>query len=264
MSFSNPNVELTYNGNGSDDTFGVNFTYLEGETSSIAVELWDYTDPDLPVQQSFVLNVDYTIDESGYPATNVVTTLPVPVDFKIFIYRNTPKMQPSNFVNGSFPAESVEEAIDRIAFIGQENAAKLDRVIINPIGGPELDTTTILSYESRITQNETDIAQNADDIAQNAADIAAISGDTVVILATDPTTHAATDGEIIIVKESNITINLPTPDLGVKVRVKMDGDRSGVTVNHASGIDGFGSTYTLSSIYESLSLVADGTQWYIF
>lgn len=253
MSFSNPNVELEYNGNGSDDTFGVNFTYLEGETSSIAVELWDYTDPDLPVQQSFVLNVDYTIDESGYPATNVVTTLPVPVDFKIFIYRNTPKIQPSNFVNGPFPAESVEEAIDRIAFIGQENAAKLGRAILNPIGGPTSTTEDILSLEPRVAQNETDIAALQTSV-----------GSTFVELAVASATHAASAGEYIIVKESNITINLPTPDSGSQVRVKMDGDRSGVTVNHASGIDGFGSTYTLSSIYESLSLVADGTQWYIF
>lgn len=253
MSFSNPNVELTYNGNGSDDTFGVNFTYLEGETSSIMVELWDYTDPDLPVQQSFVLNVDYTIDESAYPATNVITTDPVPVDFKLVIYRETSKIQPASFTNGPFPAESVEEAIDRIAFIGQENAAKLDRTITNPIGGPTSSTETILQLDPRVTQNESDIA-----------DLQSSVGSSFVSLAVASATHAAAAGEYIIVKESNITINLPTPDSGSQVRVKMDGDRSGVTVNHASGIDGFGSTYTLSSIYESLSLVADGTQWYIF
>ena len=48
MSFSNPNVKISYDGNGADDRFGINFYYLEGSESVIQAELWDYSDPDNP------------------------------------------------------------------------------------------------------------------------------------------------------------------------------------------------------------------------
>ena len=268
MSYSNPNVELTYDGNGSDDTFGVNFTYLEGETSSIVVEQWDYTDPDNPSQQSFVLNVDYTIDESGYPATQVVTTVPVPVDFKLVVYRSTPKIQTTSLVNGAFPAESVEEMVDRVSFMAQENDAKLDRAILNPIAGPTLDMTDLLNIQSDVGQNQTDIATNASDIATNAADItanqaaiAALAPPTVTILSTASATHNAADGDILIVKASDITVALPAPTINHKVQVKMEDIQTNTIITGT--IDGNAGGYTLLSSYESVSLVSDGTQWYI-
>lgn len=149
MSYSNPNVGNIYNGNGSDTIFGVNFDYFEAETSVIQVELWDYdTDPLLPVKQSFVLGVDYTIDESGYPATNVVTTVAVPNNYKLYIYRSTTPIQSTSYANGAFPAESVEEQLDKTTQIAQENrwlnekAVKLPK-IIEDLGqfDPELPDT---------------------------------------------------------------------------------------------------------------------------
>jgi hypothetical protein len=305
MSYSNPNVELSEDGNGVDSLFGVNFSYLEGETSSIIAELWDYTDPDNPSQQSYVLNVDYSIDESAYPATNILTTIPVPSNFKIFIYRNTPKIQTTSLMNGAFPAESVEDMVDRISFMAQEVDAKMGRAILNPIGGPTVDISDILdntdnidanttniatntidiaanlasigintgniaTNSSDISTNSSDISTNSSDIATNSSDIAAnsllisgLSPPNLVSLAVASTTHAAADGEIILSKASDITINLPAPVLNTKISVKMDGLQSNTIVNSAAGIDGFGTSYTLLSTYESLSLVSDGTQWYI-
>lgn len=291
MSYSNPNVELTYDGNGSDDSFSVNFHYLEGVTTSIIAELWDYTNPDLPVKESFVLGVDYTIDESNYPNTLVNTTVPVAVDFKLIVYRSTFPIQTSSFVNGAFPAESVEEGIDKAMMATQEQSAKLDRALLNPIGGPSLDIDQLLAAIDQVNTNTTDISDNVNAIAVNVANIAInnsaiganlaaigvnsasivvlqgqvalIAPEVLIPLVTASVTHAANLLEILLVQASDITIVLPAPVLSGKVKVKMDGLHLNCTVQSVAGIDGFGTSYTLSSMYESLSFVSDGTKWFI-
>lgn len=291
MSYSNANVEITYDGNGSDDSFGVNFHYLEGVTASIIAELWDYTDPDLPVKESFVLGVDYTIDESNYPNTLVNTAVPVAVDYKLIMYRSTVPIQTSNFVNGAFPAKSVEEGLDKVMMATQEQSAKMDRALLNPIGGPSIDidqllagldqvqvnsdnisdnATNIATNASSILINASNISSNAGAISANSADITTLQGqvgliapEVLVPLATASSTYAASILEILLVQASDITIDLPAPVLSGQVKVKMDGLQSNCIVQSASGIDGFGTSYTLSSTYESLSFVSDGTQWYI-
>lgn len=301
MSFSNPNVKISYDGNGADDRFGINFYYLEGSESVIQAELWDYSDPDNPSQQSFVDGVDYTIDSSSYPNTEVVTTAPVPVDFKIFIYRSSPQVQSTNFVQGAFPAESVEESLDKLMMVAQEQQEELDRALKNSIGGTQIDNQDLLdaiALEPRVAQNETDISTNASDIGVNAGSIAinagAIAGNTADIatnagnIATNAgdiatlqgqvasltpdtivsinagATHAAANGEIVIINTSDpVTVNLPTPTAAHVVKVKISSDTTSKVINSAAGIDGFGANYTVSSSYESLTLVADGTQWFI-
>lgn len=323
MSYSNPTVEITYNGNGSDQSFSVNFYYLEGVTSVIQVELWNYTNPEVPVKESFVLGVDYTIDESNYPNTLVNTTDPVAVDYKLVIYRQTVPVQTTNLVNGAFPAESVEEGLDKNMMATQEQYAKLDRALLNPIGGPEVTIQEVLvaaevatELEARVSQNETDIntintvslpakeptitATNTDQyyrgdksfVDLNPAVIASlltgfVSGagvvsDTdsilqsiqkldgnlndykwVVNVETVAGTYSVGDREIHIAKSASQTINLPAAALGLTCKIKNAGNYSDVIIQVATSIDGFGTQYTLQSDYESLTLVSDGTQWYI-
>jgi len=291
MSYSNPNVEITYDGNGADSSFGVNFHYLEGVTASIIVELWDYTDPDLPVKESFVLGVDYTIDESSYPNTLVNTTDPVAVDFKLIMYRQTIPIQTSNFVNGAFPAESVEEGLDKVMMATQEQDAKMDRAILNPIGGPTISTEDFLEAIDDVNTNATNIGINATNIGQNAVDIAnnssnistntsaiaanasnistlqsqvsLIANEVLVPYSTASSTYSANLLDIVLVGANDVTVDLPAPSLSGKVKVKMDGLQTNCIVNSAAGIDGFGTSYTLSSNYESVSLVSDGVKWYI-
>lgn len=294
MSFSNPNVKISYDGNGVDDRFGINFYYLEGDESVIQAELWDYTDVDNPVQQPFVLNVDYTVDATSYPNTEVVTTSPVPVDFKIFVYRSSPQVQSTSFAQGAFPAESIEELFDKMVMHTQEQQEELGRCIQNSLGGTQIDNDDIqaaVALIPRVDQHDIDIAANlsgigvnstniasnvtaistnAGNIATNAGDIAtlqtAVSGivlPNLVIVSSGPTVSPV-NGDIVLVDTTDpLTINLPAPTANHRVRVKIKNDTTGKVINHASGIDGFGANYTITSNYESINLIADGTQWYI-
>ena len=270
MSYSNPNVENTHIGNGTDTIFGINFYYQQGETSVIRVELWDYTSPLLPVQQSFILNVDYTIDESGYPSTNIVTAVPVSNDYKLIVYRSTIPIQTSNFVNGAFPAESVEDALDRVTMIAQELDAILDRAIVNPIGGPSFSYADLLDLEADVTQAQLDIITNANNITTNANDIAQLQVDVLslqpesVVSIASAQTYVADNREVIIIDTVGVVqIDLPAATIGYNIKVKISEKVDTKTIVASEGIDGFGTTYTLSSEYESVSLVSDGIKWYI-
>jgi len=313
MSYSNPIVESTYTGDGLVDNFNVLFDYLEGESSVIVVELWDYTDPNLPVQLPYVLNVDYTIDESGFPATEINTTVPPTAVQKLILYRSTPTIQPASFVNGAFPAEGVEEGLDKAMFANQETEAVLDRALVNPVGGPAITIADVQANVAGVAQNTADIATNAanissndadiainigniasnstnigtntgniatntgniatntgniatntGDIATNAADIAALSAPTLEILVPVAVggAYAASAKEIVLIQADNVTVNLPAPVLSAQVKVKMDGLRASAIINTGALIDGAAS-YSLLSSYESVSLVSDGTNWYI-
>lgn len=123
------------------------------------------------------------------------------------------------------------------------------------------NTTNIGTNATAISTNATNIttAQNAADAAQN--DLNAYKWSVNVISATS--TVGLLNRQITIVKADNVTMNLPAPSAGDMVTVKMDSIRAACVVNSAAGIDGFGTSYTLSSSYESISLVSDGTQWYI-
>lgn len=76
-------------------------------------------------------------------------------------------------------------------------------------------------------------------------------------------TYSVGHREIHIAKSAVQTINLPAPQVNLMCKVKMAGTYANVTVQSVAGIDGFGVSYTLSSSYESISLVSDGTTWYI-
>lgn len=271
MSYSNPNVEIVYtNGDAVGGEYSVNFYYLEGEDSVIQVELWDYTDAQNPIQQSFVLNVDYTIDSSNYPNTVVIPTDPVPDDFKLIIYRSHDGTQASNFVNGAFPAESVEEAIDRATMNAQETKVSIGRALLNPIGGPYLTTQDVVdavadasAVEARVTQAEDDIATNTVSISDNADAIALRALDTIVQMVT--ANHVASADEIVIVEGTDpVTVFIPnSPPTNTKITVKNNDTTVSRFITAVQNIDGFGNTYALESEYESVSLVFSGTQWYI-
>lgn len=214
MAYSNPNVTQTFNGDNVSTNFTVNFSYREGETAVIQVEYWDYTDANNPVQQAYVLGVDYTIDESGFPATEINTAAPIATNFKLIIYRRTAGIQVTSFSNGAFPAESVEETFDRTTQIAQENRWVLDnQALLQPIGGPAID---ILALSNQVTTNQSDISTNAanitsndGDIATNAANIATNAGNigtNAANIATNAANITSNDGDIAT-NAANIATN---------------------------------------------------------
>ena len=80
--------------------------------------------------------------------------------------------------------------------------------------------------------------------------------------------YTASDGEIVLVDASGgaVTVTLPTPSSGARVRVKkIDASTNTVTVSPSGTetIDG-ASSHSISQQYETYEYVSDGTDWYVF
>jgi len=82
------------------------------------------------------------------------------------------------------------------------------------------------------------------------------------------TNYNANDGEIVLVDASGgaVTVTLPSPSNGARVRVKkIDSSSNTVTVQPSGTetIDG-ASSHSISQQYETYEYVSDGTNWYVF
>ena len=80
--------------------------------------------------------------------------------------------------------------------------------------------------------------------------------------------YTASDGDIVLVDASSgaVTITLPSPSEGAKVRVKkIDASTNTVTVSPSATetIDG-SSSHAISKQYETYEYVSDGTNWFVF
>lgn len=114
MTIANTNTSALYTGDGANDTFAINFIFLENSV--------------VKVYQNDVLKtegVHYNI--SG---TNVVFVAPPALNDDILVKRESPKTQPDNYNNGgNFPGESLEERLDRIVMLIQELGASIGAAI---------------------------------------------------------------------------------------------------------------------------------------
>lgn len=114
MSNNTPVVKQIYSCNGVNQTFAVPFFFLEGEESVLKVYHYD----DATEQTTLLdLNVDYTINN---PLTHIQTTLAYPVLDNIIVKRESDFVQLSEYVQGPFPFESIEEQFDRVVSLSQE------------------------------------------------------------------------------------------------------------------------------------------------
>lgn len=129
MTVSSTTSRADYNGNGVTTAFSVPFYFLEDShllvlktnlTTNVATEL--------------TLTTDYTVTGAGNPAGGTVTCAAAPVTgYKVTILRNVPLDQQRDYVeNDSFPAESHEEALDKLTMITQQQAEELDRAMLLP------------------------------------------------------------------------------------------------------------------------------------
>lgn len=143
-----------------------------------------------------------------------------------------------------------------------DSAIGANTAAISSISADTATNTAAIATEVSRNDNQ-DIAilaaQGTADSAQNNLD--SYKWSVTVISATGA--QGISDRELVVVKADNVTLNLPAPSSGLEVKVKMDALRVNCIVQSVAGIDGFGTSYTLSSSYESISLVSDGTQWYI-
>jgi WD40 repeat protein len=123
MTISNQTVITYYNGNGSTTNFAISSAFQDN--SEIKVYLLSA----LGVESLKVLSTDYTLS-GGNPATTVVMVTPPAVGEKLVIKRDTAKTQTADYLsNSKFPAETHEEALDKIVQMVQELNYDLSRTI---------------------------------------------------------------------------------------------------------------------------------------
>lgn len=80
-----------------------------------------------------ILTTDYTVDGGNGAVGSVTPLAALPVGASWSVYRNTPRIQETDYVeNDALPAESHEKALDRLAMIAQEVARDVERALHFP------------------------------------------------------------------------------------------------------------------------------------
>lgn len=188
MTVSNQTISAWFKNTGTDTSFSLPFDYLEGEESVIGVNLYDASDTDNLVKVSISEGVDYSIDSTSFPATSVEFSSPLPANHWLYIYRETHPVQETKVdTTYTFPAESMQEYMDRTTYLIQELFGITDRAIIN-------------SPES--VENGTSVG--IDDVVTSAVTIRQIVDPAII-------SYTPADGDILVIKNNiPLTINLPT------------------------------------------------------
>jgi hypothetical protein len=129
MTVSSTAARVTYSGNGSTTGFAVNFYFLAN--SHLKVILLSSSG----VETLQVLNTNYTVSGAGNQAGGTVTMLTAPpAGSTLTITRNVPLSQDVDYQpNDPFPAESHEQALDKLTMIAQQQADGNARSLYFPI-----------------------------------------------------------------------------------------------------------------------------------
>lgn len=130
MAFDTQITNIIYEGDGEETIFPIPFAFSGPET--IIVQLWDKTDPDNPVQQPFVKDVDYTIVD-----TDVLLETELLITQDIFVYRETEAIRNVDYNEYRFPYVSVNVELDRLTQAVQEIKNDLTRVYKEDVYDPQ-------------------------------------------------------------------------------------------------------------------------------
>ena len=131
MTVSSETTKVSYAGNDSTTEFAVSFYFLaNADIRAILVD--DATG----AETTQVETTDYTLTGAGVPAGGTLTMLTAPATGEtLIIKRDMAIKQETDYVeNDPFPAESHEEALDRLTMINQQQQEEIDRAILAPEG----------------------------------------------------------------------------------------------------------------------------------
>ena len=137
MTVSSTTARVSYSGNGATVTFAVNFYFLEDSHLQVIIRSATGT------ETVKTLLTDYTVTGAGNPAGGSITFGTAPTNTEtIVITRAVPLTQQTDYLaNDPFPAESHEEALDKLTMMVQQQQDALDRSIklsvTNTIGSAE-------------------------------------------------------------------------------------------------------------------------------
>lgn len=127
---TNTDTKWIYNGDGTTTTF--QYTNKIFSASDLVVVLKNTS---TGVETTQTLNVDYTVSNVGsVTGGNVVFTTAPASGYQVIIYVSISLTQSVDYVpNDPFPAETHEEALDRLTLICQQLQEQIDRVVIQDI-----------------------------------------------------------------------------------------------------------------------------------
>lgn len=125
MTVSSTTSKVSYSGNGSTVAFSVTFYFLASAHLKVVVRSSTGT------ETVKTLGTHYTVTGAGDPAGGTVTMLTAPASGEtIVISRNVPLTQVTDYqANDPFPAETHEQALDKLTQITQQVQEELTRAI---------------------------------------------------------------------------------------------------------------------------------------
>jgi len=137
MTVASSTARASYAGNGATLAFAVNFYFLDDSHLQVIIRASTGTET---VQ---TILTDYTVTGAGNPAGGSITFLSAPaIGETVVIVRNIPLTQQTDYLaNDPFPAESHEEALDKLTMLVQQQQDAIGRSIklstTNTIGSTE-------------------------------------------------------------------------------------------------------------------------------
>ena len=125
MTVASSTARVSYSGNGSTTSFSVTFYFLEDSHLQVIIRSSTGT------ETIKTLGTDYTVSGAGNPAGGSVVFGTAPASGQtVVIVRNVPLTQQTDYqANDPFPAESHEEALDKLTMLTQQLQDALTRSI---------------------------------------------------------------------------------------------------------------------------------------
>lgn len=200
-----------YAGAGTTGPFTVPFRFLDASHLRVIKNV-------AGIESVLVLTTDYTVSGVGASSGSVTLTAALPVGQTLTVVRNVPATQDADYVPGdAFPAESHEEALDKLTMLVQQNVEELNRAAKLPASSTT-DADALSAALLRVDANEANInavAGNEANInaavanATNINTVAGISGNvtTVAGIAANVTTVAGNDANVTTVAGSIANVN---------------------------------------------------------
>ena len=125
MTVSTDSIKVSYSGDDSTTVFA--YTFKVFDEDDLVVIIRDANG----VETTKTITTDYTVSGVGDVGGGNVTMLTAPASTEtLLILREQPITQGLDLVpNDPFPADSIEEALDKLVFMMQQQAEELDRCI---------------------------------------------------------------------------------------------------------------------------------------
>lgn len=141
MTVSSTDYRAQFNANGSQTNFPYSFLVLEeNDLVVIATNTTSSTLDGIAANSdsTLTLTTDYTVNGVGTESGSIDTVATWSTGIRITVVRQTDRTQETDYLeNDPFPAETHEDALDKLTLITQEAAGDVERALIFPDSDPD-------------------------------------------------------------------------------------------------------------------------------